>query len=97
MGVTVEEVKQEFVTYHHTNFGYEARDLPSLDLLVVHGAQHTEVILGHRSVGLAVLVRKLLSRIAESRSLTLILIVRTPDDMSDCGFVRTLRGWVSLC
>lgn len=98
MMLTVEDVRQAFVAYHQVHFNTQVSDLPALDLLIVHGAQHTEVVVGRRSLDYVFLIHKLLAQRSTAQGLTLILVVpHGPDDLGEHGFVKTPRGWMALC
>lgn len=96
MTLTMEELNKAYTSYHEVNFG-EVTELPKLDLMIVYGRQHTEVVVGKRSLGQASFLLELLRREAVKRDVTLVLRVPGGHDMSDSGFVKTTNGWYAIC
>jgi hypothetical protein len=96
--VQLSDLVGEYIAYHSTNFG--DTQIASLDITAAHFSQHTEFYLGERSAAAAMLVLKLLRKIARDRRVTLLLIVpfnSTSSDLEEIGFVKSSRGWCAAC
>ena len=96
--VQAEDVVSEYLNYHNTNFS--DTQVAALDIDAVHFLQHTEFYLGARSTSKAILVLKLLRKIAIEKRVTLLLVVPvTPasSDLEEAGFVKSSRGWCAAC
>lgn len=99
MTLTMEELNKAYTNYHEVNFG-DVAELPKLDLMIVHGRQHTEVFVGKRSLGQAAFLLELLRREAVKRNVTLILVVPfavAGSDYATDGFVSTPKGFCAVC